>query len=124
MTEAYLALVEAKERAGIERAVGAAGFDSGFSPELHTRFVRLGAEQQSYLAQFRATAAESFVTDHITHGRGYAPASEAHQRTGRRARRSRTEDRLGRRAHLRYPRADQSSRPERHDRRGKGGRSR
>ena len=63
MTEAYLALVEAKERAGIERAVGAAGFGSGFSPELHTRFVRLGAEQQSYLTQFRATAAESFVTD-------------------------------------------------------------
>ncbi|WP_373356567.1 methyl-accepting chemotaxis protein [Pseudoroseicyclus sp. CXY001] len=42
-------LNEAKERAGLERAMGATGLGSGFTLALHDRFVALGALQEAYL---------------------------------------------------------------------------
>jgi methyl-accepting chemotaxis protein len=51
---AYVQILHAKERAGQERATGAAGFSSGkFSPALHARFIALGAEQENLLELFR-----------------------------------------------------------------------
>ncbi|MEM9029742.1 MAG: nitrate- and nitrite sensing domain-containing protein [Pseudomonadota bacterium] len=59
---AYTALLQAKERAGIERAMGAVGFGSGtFKGEVYRRFVRLGAEQDAFLAVFRRFAAAGDV---------------------------------------------------------------
>lgn len=48
--EAYVAVLQAKEAAGVERAMGAAGFGSGtFNPTVHKRFIELGAVQISKL---------------------------------------------------------------------------
>ena len=50
---AYSALLQAKEHAGQERAFGAAGFGAGqFSSQIHTRFVQLGAMQETYFSVF------------------------------------------------------------------------
>jgi len=50
----YLALLQAKERAGLERAMGAVGFGSGtFKRAVYKRFIRLGAKQDSFLEAFR-----------------------------------------------------------------------
>jgi methyl-accepting chemotaxis protein len=60
---AYGALLQGKERAGIERATGADGFGAGgFEPTTHHRFVQLGALQEGYFAQFRTYAASEHVT--------------------------------------------------------------
>ncbi|WP_240002341.1 methyl-accepting chemotaxis protein [Oleisolibacter albus] len=57
LISAYVNLMQAKERAGIERAVGSAGFAAGaFAPDLYRRFVSLAAEQEAYLAVFRSFA--------------------------------------------------------------------
>ncbi len=57
MISAYVNLMQGKERAGIERAVGSAGFAAGrFEPELYRRFVALAAEQQAFFAVFRSFA--------------------------------------------------------------------
>ncbi|MBR9972322.1 bacteriohemerythrin [Magnetospirillum sulfuroxidans] len=54
---AYTAILNAKERAGQERATGSAGFAAGtFSPPLHRRLNELGAEQTAFLHVFRTTA--------------------------------------------------------------------
>ncbi len=54
---AYTNLLQAKERAGIERAMGAAGFGAAeFSPTVHRRFVSLIAAQEAFLANFAAYA--------------------------------------------------------------------
>jgi len=45
---AYLSLVQGKERAGQERAVGAAGFSASFPDWLYKRFVQRGAQEQAY----------------------------------------------------------------------------
>lgn len=46
---ALSALLEMKERAGIERAMGANGFARGqFSPEVYNRFISLGAQQEAF----------------------------------------------------------------------------
>jgi len=53
MIGAYVALMQGKERAGQERAVGAAGFAAGkFDPELYRRFVALAAAQEAFFATF------------------------------------------------------------------------
>lgn len=53
----YVALLEGKERAGIERAMGAAGFGSGnFAPKVYQRFVRLDALQEAFFATFKKYA--------------------------------------------------------------------
>ncbi len=57
MIAAYSNLLEVKERAGLERATGAAGFAAGkFSPALYRRFVSLVAQQEAFLSSFRAYA--------------------------------------------------------------------
>ena len=54
---AYTAILNAKERAGLERATGSAGFAAGaFSQQLHRRLNELGAEQKAFLHVFRITA--------------------------------------------------------------------
>ncbi|GAA0591672.1 methyl-accepting chemotaxis protein [Caenispirillum bisanense] len=56
---AYLGWLQAKERAGIERATGSAGFGAGaFPPALHERFIGLQGAQQAFTATF-----ETFATD-------------------------------------------------------------
>ncbi len=53
----YMALLQAKERAGIERAMGAAGFAAGrFSARLHYRLVDLIGQQEAYFAVFNSYA--------------------------------------------------------------------
>ncbi len=57
----YVAVLRAKELAGLERAAGAAGFGKGyFSSELYRRFVQLSAEQTAIFqfAETQATAHE------------------------------------------------------------------
>jgi methyl-accepting chemotaxis protein len=50
---AYVGLLEGKERAGVERAMGAAGFGAGaFSQTVYDNFVRLGAMQEVYFDIF------------------------------------------------------------------------
>mgnify|MGYP000158804865 FL=1 len=50
---AYNNFMQAKERAGLERAAGAVGFGKGeFAPDLYRRFVELVTLQSAYLAVF------------------------------------------------------------------------
>ena len=50
---AYLSFLEGKERAGLERAMGAAGFAAGaFSEGIHSRLVRLIGQQDDLFAEF------------------------------------------------------------------------
>jgi methyl-accepting chemotaxis protein len=50
---AYLNFMEAKERAGQERAVGSAGFAAkAFQPTLYRRYIALGAEQETFFGSF------------------------------------------------------------------------
>jgi len=59
---ALLALLEAKERAGIERAMGANGFGSGsFRPAIAANFMRLIAQQDAFFATFKQYANASFI---------------------------------------------------------------
>ena len=51
---AYTTFLEGKERAGIERAMGAAGFGAGtFTPPIYQRFIELIAMQKTYFDVFR-----------------------------------------------------------------------
>jgi len=50
---AYTAFLQAKERAGLERAMGSNGFSAGaFAPAVHRRFLTLIGEQMAYSATF------------------------------------------------------------------------
>ena len=72
---AYTAILQGKERAGQERAMGATGFSAGaFAPDIHEKFVRLGAMQDSLFQQFRAyaTAEEIAELDRVTSGTAVA----------------------------------------------------
>ncbi|MEM8800462.1 MAG: nitrate- and nitrite sensing domain-containing protein [Pseudomonadota bacterium] len=54
-------LLEAKERAGLERAMGATGFGAGkFPPAIATKFERLIAEQSAFFYSFHRAAAPQF----------------------------------------------------------------
>jgi methyl-accepting chemotaxis protein len=56
---AYTSFLQGKERAGIERAMGGAGFGSGkFAPATHKKFVELIAQQQTYLSVFDINATD------------------------------------------------------------------
>ncbi|MEM8949872.1 MAG: nitrate- and nitrite sensing domain-containing protein [Pseudomonadota bacterium] len=56
-TRAYDSVLLAKERAGLERAMGANGFGNGkFAPNIHRRFVDLVGQQRAFLATFQAAA--------------------------------------------------------------------
>ncbi len=62
----YTSLLQGKERAGIERAMGSGGFSAGtFSPAIHKKFIELIAAQQAYLSQFAiyATKAQKALYD-------------------------------------------------------------
>lgn len=53
----YSSFIEAKERAGLERATLSNTFaDNAFAPGLYVRFITLVAEQESYLHVFRSNA--------------------------------------------------------------------
>ncbi len=55
----YVAFLQAKERAGLERAMGAAGFSAGeFKPAIYQRFLQLIAMQDTFLSSFATTASE------------------------------------------------------------------
>jgi len=59
ITTAYIALLEATERAGAERAVGAASFAAGrFKDSEFQRFVSLIAEQKAFMAMFHTYATD------------------------------------------------------------------
>lgn len=61
---AYVNLQFAKERAGVERAMGANGFSSGtFSPTIHQRFIALGNEQEAYIDRFRHNATAELIAE-------------------------------------------------------------
>ena len=54
---AYAAILQGKERAGIERAMGANGFGRGeFADKIYQRFVKLGAAQATFFSTFDAYA--------------------------------------------------------------------
>jgi methyl-accepting chemotaxis protein len=54
---AYIAFLQAKERAGIERAMGANGFGAGaFAQPVYRRFVDLQGAQEAYFDTFRTFA--------------------------------------------------------------------
>lgn len=54
---AYVTFLQAKERAGLERAVGSVGFGAGaFVPQIYQRFVDLIAKQEAFLTSFAALA--------------------------------------------------------------------
>ena len=54
---AYLSFLQGKERAGRERAMGAAGFSSGqFKPAIYNRFVQLIGAQDLLFSNFRLVA--------------------------------------------------------------------
>ncbi len=59
---AYLAFMEAKERAGQERATGSAGFAGTFDPVIYRRLVSLIADQEMLFAHFIRTASPDLVT--------------------------------------------------------------
>lgn len=53
----YIGLLQGKERAGIERAMGAAGFGRGeFTQPIYRNFIRLGAMQDVFFTRFRQYA--------------------------------------------------------------------
>mgnify|MGYP001012685604 FL=1 len=57
MVTAYVALLQAKERTGLERALGSNGFSAGrFVPQVYTGFVELAGQQTAFLDVFRANA--------------------------------------------------------------------
>jgi len=63
MVTSLLELTEAKESAGIERAVGSVGFASGkFDPAILLRFAEIGARQLQSLAAFRRDAPPDVTT--------------------------------------------------------------
>lgn len=54
---AYTAFLQGKERAGIERAMGAGGFGAGkFAPGIYQKFLKLIAMQNTYLSRFNIYA--------------------------------------------------------------------
>jgi len=59
-TTAYVSLLEAKERAGQERAMGAKGYGAGqFNSETHTAFVTLIAKQNAFMSVFNSYATDN-----------------------------------------------------------------
>ncbi len=59
---ALFALMEMKERAGIERAMGANGFSRGvFAPNIYNRFISLQAQQGAFKLVFDNIARDSWV---------------------------------------------------------------
>jgi len=55
---AYTAILQAKERAGRERAMGAAGFGGGFEPGIYRSFVKMIAMQEALIEVFAKHATQ------------------------------------------------------------------
>ncbi|EKV32674.1 hypothetical protein C882_1511 [Caenispirillum salinarum AK4] len=54
---AYVALIQAKERAGLERAMGANGFGAGaFKPAIHQKLLDLIGQEDAFFSTFRTFA--------------------------------------------------------------------
>jgi len=61
----YTAFLQGKERAGIERAMGAGGFGAGkFAPGIYQRFVGLIAMQHTFFHQFELNAGAEALADY------------------------------------------------------------
>jgi len=61
---AYYNFLEAKERAGIERAIGSAGFAADkFTAENFKKFISLVAKQETYLEQFSLNSSSGIQSD-------------------------------------------------------------
>jgi len=59
---AYTSFLQGKERSGIERAMGGAGFGAGkFKPGVFRKFVDLIAQQQAFLSIFKINATDSQI---------------------------------------------------------------
>ncbi|VAW16164.1 Methyl-accepting chemotaxis sensor/transducer protein [hydrothermal vent metagenome] len=59
---AYTALLQGKERAGLERAMGAAGFGSGtFKPVIYRKFIHFGAKQDTFFSIFQRYASKEQI---------------------------------------------------------------
>lgn len=59
---AYTAIINTKERAGLERAAGSNGFSAGqFTAAQHRRFLELGAEQAAFLHSFRHSSQPGLI---------------------------------------------------------------
>lgn len=59
---AYTSLLQAKERSGIERAMGAMGFNSGvFKPNIHKKMIELIAQQDTLIDLFKLNAKPKLV---------------------------------------------------------------
>ena len=70
---AYVNLLQAKERAGIERAMGAAGFGKGaFAPAVHERFISLIAQQEAFIKGYMLFALPEQKTFYTETVRGEA----------------------------------------------------
>lgn len=67
---AYTQFLQGKERAGIERAMGGAGFGAGkFAPPIYKKFIELIAQQQIFLSTFNIYASQAerdFYTKTVT----------------------------------------------------------
>ncbi len=62
--EAYLNLIKAKEAAGVERAMGAAGFGAGeFAPGVYANMLRLQGTQETEIDAFTRLAPQHSVDD-------------------------------------------------------------
>ncbi|GAA6172928.1 methyl-accepting chemotaxis protein [Colwellia sp. KU-HH00111] len=60
----YYNFIEAKERAGIERAVASGGFaENKFTTQAYQKFIRLNAEQETYLEQFLLNSSVQLKAD-------------------------------------------------------------
>ncbi|MEH6405382.1 MAG: nitrate- and nitrite sensing domain-containing protein [Sneathiella sp.] len=69
---AYTSFLQGKERAGLERAMGGAGFGAGkFKPVIYVKFLQLIAMQQTYFDRFNiyATAAQKSFLSTTLQGR-------------------------------------------------------
>jgi len=68
---AYTAYLQAKERSGIERAMGSGGFGAGkFAPAIHKTFVELIAMQSTYLKVFDTYASQDLRDVHAATVKG------------------------------------------------------
>lgn len=71
ITTTYIAMLEAKERAGQERAMGASSYVAGaFKDKVFQRFIALIAEQNAFMSTFNAYASDDIKNLYETTVRG------------------------------------------------------
>jgi len=77
----YTSFLQAKERSGIERAMGAGGFGTGkFSPAIHKRFVELIAQQESFMGIFQIYGTPDIKAHYVATVKGLAVDEVARMR--------------------------------------------